>query len=120
MKKIIIFFILNIFLQANDLSPVEQIKNNIITKTPKVMCQNEKLSIACYDITIDDCEALIDVIVKSCYKQFEQEMIKSKSLEEKAQIGNKIGHCTGMIYDIALRKVNKVNDTCLQQDKWKK
>lgn len=120
MKKTIIFFILSIFLQANDLNPVEQIKNNIITKTPQLMCQKENLSIECYDITIDDCEVLIDVVVKSCYKQFEQQMIESKSLEERAKIGNKIGQCTGMIYDMALRKANKVNDTCLRQDKWKR
>jgi hypothetical protein len=120
MKKTIIFFILSIFLHANDLSPVEQIKNNIITKTPKVMCQKEKLSIECYDITIDDCQILVDLVAKSCYKQFEQKMIDSKSLEERAKIGNEIGQCTGMIYDMALRKANKVNDTCLQQDKWKK
>lgn len=119
MKKVIVFFILSALLNANNLSSEEQIKNNIITKTPKVLCQKEQLYIECYDITINDCEVFMDLLVKSCYKQFEQKMTDSKSLSEKAKIGNKVGQCTGMIYDMALRKANKVNDICLKQPKWK-
>jgi hypothetical protein len=120
MKKMITLIILSTFLKANNLSHVEQLKNNIITKTPNVICQKEQMYIECYDITINDCKVFVDLFVKSCYKQFEQKMIDSKSLSEKAKIGNKVGQCTGMIYDMVLRKANKVNDTCLKQPKWKK
>jgi hypothetical protein len=120
MKKIIIFFILGIFLHADDLNPVDQLKNDIFTKTPKRICQKEQLFIECYDITIADCEILADIIVKACYKQFEQKMLDTQTLAERGKIGREIGGCTAMFYDFALRKANKVNDTCLQQDKWKK
>lgn len=119
MKKIIVFFILGIFLHADDLSPVEKLKNDIFTKTPKRICQKEQLFIECYDITIADCEILTDIIVKACYKQFEQKMLDTQTLGQRGEIGREIGGCTAMIYDFTLRKANKVNDVCLKQDKWK-
>lgn len=120
MKKLIVFCILIVSLFAENNNDILNLKNAIIEKVPKILCQKNQLYVECYDINQNSCTTMMDILIKACWKQYENKMIIAKSINERAEIGNQIGKCAGLVYTTSMKIAKKENSQCLQQSKWKK
>ncbi len=120
MKKLIIPCLLIVSLFAENNNAILNLKNAVIEKSPKILCQKNQLYVECYDIDQKGCTTMMNILVKACWKQYENKMILAKSINERAEIGNQIGKCTGLVYTTSMKIAKKENAQCLQQSKWKK
>lgn len=120
MNRLIILCILIVSLFAENNNDILNLKNAIIEKTPKILCQKNQLYIECYDIDQNGCTTMMDILIKACWKQYENKMVIAKSINERAEIGSQIGQCAGLVYATSMRIAKKENSQCLQQSKWKK
>ncbi|RXJ79719.1 hypothetical protein [Arcobacter sp. F2176] len=78
MKRLIILCILIVSLFAEDNNDILNLKNAIIEKSPKILCQKNQLYVECYDIDQNDCTTMMDILIKACWKQYENKMVMAK------------------------------------------
>ena len=119
MKQIILFLSFTILLLADHKSFKIDIEKKIIEELPKIACSS-KLYKECYSVSEKECNTLMTLFAKSCFKNYENNMTSDKTLNELAQVGNTIGQCTGFYYDMTLQNANKADVKCLNDPKWLK
>jgi len=94
---------------------------NIINKNyiGKENCKVSSMYIQCYDVNQTVCEYMMKETTKQCYKKYEHLITDDKSFNELRETVGSIGFCSGVIYDLALKRLKKENQKCLDNPKWK-
>ncbi len=95
------------------------IHKKIVEELPRLACSSEMYK-ECYSVSEEECTTLMALFAESCFKTYENNMTADKTLNELAEVGNKIGYCTGFIYDMTLQKAKKADVQCIKDPKWSK
>ena len=101
--------------------PPKEYLLNIINKNyiGKENCKAGSMFMQCYDVNQTECEYLMLEATKQCYKKYQHQITDDKSFSDLREVVGSIGFCAGVIYDLALKRLKKEDQKCLEDPKWK-